>query len=395
MHTEATEKILQCDYDIPIIDRSIYVKYRVVLQDDGTIIQSMPQNGSEEYKEGDSIPWNEDKTNFYPTTFKVSDNTAYSSLPMTQSSFTAKYVKDYYEENNSCPTSVFAINGTSYIIFPAEDTSLNDGINYWSVEGTTTFFDENEEPVEEEKPEMTTVCSYQELKIDDVPSVNIEFQMYNDGEKYFKFYFTDRGENTAQIAKVNNGADTVINAVKDSGGNYTIYLPADEIENVFLQNSEQKDNNVFTCPDKEKIWLIEEAGIQAGYYKITTDAEEAKEYYYKTDFRGDTYVDWPFDANSCNSILGEISNNNSPAHYLDFAFKIIKYAAIVILFVFTIIDFTKAIAASKDDAIKKATQNAIKRLVIAIIIFFLPYLIIFILDILGIVTNNPTCGIGV
>ena len=63
----------------------------------------------------------------------------------------------------------------------------------------------------------------------------------------------------------------------------------------------------------------------------------------------------------------------------------------VMLFVFTFIDFTKAVASSKDDAIKKATQNAIKRVIIAIIIFFLPILIEFLLSLFGIYSN---CGIS-
>ena len=386
INVNATSNLMQCDYNVPIIDRSLYVKYRVILQDDGTIIQSMPQNMDEEYTVSER--------NFYPTTFKVSDDTTNSSLPMTQSSFSASYLEEYYEENNSCPAFVFAISGTNYTFFPAEDTSLNDGINYWAVEGTTTFFNENEEPVEEEKPEMTTVCSYPGVTIDNVPSVNIEFQMYNNGEKYFKFYFTDRDENTAQIAKVNDGTDTVINAVKDGGGNYTIYLPSNEIENVFLQNSEQKSNNTFTCPDKGKIWLIEEAGIQAGYYKISTDAEEASEYSYTTDFNNGNVninIDLPWGGTDCDSLLGS-GAKGTPMYYIEFAFNLIKYLAIIMLFVFSIIEYAKAVASSDEKAIKKATTNTIKRLIIAVIIFFAPILISFLFRVLGI-ASDPSCGL--
>ena len=49
---------------------------------------------------------------------------------------------------------------------------------------------------------------------------------------------------------------------------------------------------------------------------------------------------------------------------------------------------------SYNDALKKALQKTIKRLVICIVIFFLPRLINFILGLLGIV-DDPTCGIGV
>lgn len=100
------------------------------------------------------------------------------------------------------------------------------------------------------------------------------------------------------------------------------------------------------------------------------------------------------DLSTCNSYLGYIHDPDDPAYYLNFAFQFLKYAAIIILLVFTVIDFAKAIATSKDDAIKKAAQNTIKRLIIAVIIFFLPDLINFVFDLLGIVSTDATCGIG-
>ena len=100
-----------------------------------------------------------------------------------------------------------------------------------------------------------------------------------------------------------------------------------------------------------------------------------------------------FTTGDCESYLGLITDKNDPAYYLNFAFQLLKYAAIVVLFVLTIVDFAKATTSSKDDAVKKALQTAIKRLIIAVIIFFLPMLINFILDLLGIVTTDPTCGI--
>ena len=104
-----------------------------------------------------------------------------------------------------------------------------------------------------------------------------------------------------------------------------------------------------------------------------------------------SFINIDFDtSNGCQSYLGNPNQNGSPAYYLQFAFNLIKYAAIVMLFAFTIVDFTKAVASSKDDAIKKAGQNAIKRLIIAVIIFFLPILIEFILSLVGIYSD---CGI--
>lgn len=100
-----------------------------------------------------------------------------------------------------------------------------------------------------------------------------------------------------------------------------------------------------------------------------------------------------FTASDCNTILGDIKNENTPAYYLNFAFNLIKYIAIVLLLVLTTVDFAKASASSDNDALKKALKKAVKRLIICVIIFFLPTFINFVLRLFGLV-DGATCGIG-
>lgn len=103
----------------------------------------------------------------------------------------------------------------------------------------------------------------------------------------------------------------------------------------------------------------------------------------------------PFDNATCDTLLGDTNNHNDPAYYLNFAFNLIKYAAIILFFVLTIVEYSKAVTSSNQDAIKKATTTTVKRLIIAVVIFLLPMLINFILRLLGIISVNGTCGIGV
>ncbi len=107
----------------------------------------------------------------------------------------------------------------------------------------------------------------------------------------------------------------------------------------------------------------------------------------------DLNPDFDFRAEDCESYLGNPIDKGSPAYYLAFIFDLMKYAAIVILIVLTIIEFVKATASSNQDAMKKAIQNSIKRLLIAVIIFFVPTLVMFILQLFGI-TSATTCGIS-
>ncbi len=106
-------------------------------------------------------------------------------------------------------------------------------------------------------------------------------------------------------------------------------------------------------------------------------------------------LDIDFGDESCVSYLGNPKDKDKkpPAYYLQFIFNLIKYAAILVLFAMTGVEFGKALASSNQDAMKKALQNTIKRLIIAVIIFLLPILVEFILTLLGIYSPS-TCGIG-
>lgn len=71
--------------------------------------------------------------------------------------------------------------------------------------------------------------------------------------------------------------------------------------------------------------------------------------------------------------------------------KWIKYIIPVAVMVLGILDFIKAIAAGKDDEMKKAQGNFIKRLIAAALIFIIPFIIEFVLDKMGFASNG--CGI--
>ena len=97
---------------------------------------------------------------------------------------------------------------------------------------------------------------------------------------------------------------------------------------------------------------------------------------------------------SCDSLLGSVDNPDEPAYYLELAFTIIKYVAIIILIVFSMKDFAMAIVKKDEEAVKNATASSVKRLVYCVIIFVLPILVKLILNWSHIVSTNPLCGIG-
>jgi len=102
------------------------------------------------------------------------------------------------------------------------------------------------------------------------------------------------------------------------------------------------------------------------------------------------------DSLDCVGILGRPDDNISkpPAFYLQTAFTVMKYVAIVILIVFTIMDYASAVSAQDNDAIKKATSKLVTRLIICVILFVLPTLIEFLFKILDIYGDAAHCKIN-
>ena len=76
--------------------------------------------------------------------------------------------------------------------------------------------------------------------------------------------------------------------------------------------------------------------------------------------------------------------------------NIIKIIVPILVVVFSILEFGKVILSSDADEMKKAQAKFIKRLIIAVIIFFVPLLVNFILNMANSVwgaINGGSCGI--
>lgn len=71
-----------------------------------------------------------------------------------------------------------------------------------------------------------------------------------------------------------------------------------------------------------------------------------------------------------------------------YALNIIQIAVPIILIVMGTIDLVKALVAQKDDQMKKAQSTLIKRVIIGVVIFFVPMVIKFVIGMLGENTNN-------
>ena len=85
----------------------------------------------------------------------------------------------------------------------------------------------------------------------------------------------------------------------------------------------------------------------------------------------------------CYGFLGDKNSSGTPAYYLHFALITMRYLAIILALVLSTVDFFKAIYSQDKDLLKKASLTSVKRLVFAVIMFFIPTVLEFILGILG------------
>ena len=76
-------------------------------------------------------------------------------------------------------------------------------------------------------------------------------------------------------------------------------------------------------------------------------------------------------------------------------FKWIQILAPIMLIIFGVLDYVKALIASDADAMKKTSSKFVKRLIISAAIILLPFVLDFFLSLLeGSMNDIGTCGIG-
>ena len=95
--------------------------------------------------------------------------------------------------------------------------------------------------------------------------------------------------------------------------------------------------------------------------------------------------------NKCTTLLGDQGNENDPAYWIQKALIVMRYLGIALLLAYSTLDFVKAITEQDNDAVTKAAKKTGKRLIFAILLFFVPVIVSFLMTFLGL---YGTCGLG-
>lgn len=311
---------------------------------------------------------------------------------------TLKYSNFFVNKQFSCPSTVDVnflaapSNGLSqgyYLETACDEETLGLQCNRATIikEETGILYNTKDENEQDEIVEKNLICAYQKITSSVGSAAQSKAPNLMDYIKYSnnKQEFVDRNNNVYNIptGSLNKCTDNIsielviknqnisemkiVDTCNESTDNKCVKYRLSSIANN-TDSTLQEDGSSEQAPD-----LIDPNEIP------TISAE----------------VDVPMDfdtSKGCESYLGNPEKKGQPAYYLHFIFNLMKYVAIVMLFVFTIVEFAKAIVASDQDTLKKALKKSVKRLIIAIIIFFLPILIEFLFEILGLYSAS-SCGI--
>lgn len=146
-------------------------------------------------------------------------------------------------------------------------------------------------------------------------------------------------------------------------------------------------------------WLILESGSTSdqlispanGYYEFLVHVTPSGVGLENEDSSTDSAGATTDEEKACYGVFGNPTNPNTFAYFLQNTFNFIKFAGIMALIVTTIIDLFKTVSKQDKDDFKKLGSRSIKRIIYAVLIFFLPIIINFVFHLVGL---YGTCGIS-
>lgn len=100
------------------------------------------------------------------------------------------------------------------------------------------------------------------------------------------------------------------------------------------------------------------------------------------------------DLTKCEGILGNIDDEDSVAWLLQKLLNYVKILGPSIAVVLGSIDFLKAIITSDDESMKKTQATFKNRMIAAVLLFFIPFMVSFLLELTGIVVSDASCGLS-
>lgn len=99
------------------------------------------------------------------------------------------------------------------------------------------------------------------------------------------------------------------------------------------------------------------------------------------------------DCGGSSGILGDVNDEESTAWLIQKLLNYLKILGPTIALILGSLDMGKAIVTSDDENMKKAQSRFIKRILAAVLLFFIPLFTQVLLGLFGITSDNATCGL--
>ena len=209
------------------------------------------------------------------------------------------------------------------------------------------------------------------------------------------FYFKIYTDGTKEVCADNIDTNTGQSCTKDGSLSITIdgvqlYINIVTKE-IFEQNFAMLENNRFSCPDTVYLSLSQQPTASGTSALLTTNKEEAEKFGKTTevienpDNSNDDNYNPGEDVYGCEVVPEEVHK------WIRISLNFIKYIALVLVIVLGTIDFIKAAGSGEPDAMKKAGQTFIKRVIAVIILFLLPMIVELILHLINLYGTTNDC----
>ncbi|MGN1379777.1 MAG: hypothetical protein ACI4XR_05275 [Bacilli bacterium] len=167
-------------------------------------------------------------------------------------------------------------------------------------------------------------------------------------------------------------------------GTYTCTVAGDSI--TFNLPKDLPKNSISSVADCPNITSSAEKETDDDEYTETTNEEEEKEHLDNSEYdNSNKHLGTETGELNCENFI-----KDDLLTYIEKILSLMKYAGIVLCIGLTIVDFAKAIIGDDKDALNKITKKAFIRIILVALLFFLPTLINFVLNIV----NPDACPIN-
>lgn len=219
-------------------------------------------------------------------------------------------------------------------------------------------------------------CSFNANNVANSSSGTIDYTSKANGniDKKLKYFDSNNKKNTVDLPTLDlgEGCPTYLMAVindRNGSNNIQIFAGNEETKS-FIESKIKESSYNYLIVGEEYNFKAEDAVSDE-----ESSSEEEKDIDTCEGLLGNK-VDGEYEPESVGALLQQI-------------FDYMKYAAIIFIFVFSVIDYTKAITDQKQEAFKKANANLLKRIIFGIVFFILPLIVNLILSII----DSSACGI--